>query len=71
MKIVHALTIAALLAGSTSGYAQDHSTGHAREFRASVSAGAYQQLNNNFVNPDADYHYPSDGLHPRPAQTAR
>jgi hypothetical protein len=71
MKIVQACAIAALLAGSTAASAQDLSTRHAREFRASVPAGAYQQLNNNFVNPDADYHYPSDGLHPRPAQTAR
>lgn len=61
----------ALAAGMGAASAQDFPAKHAREFRASVPAAASQQLNENFVNPDADYHYPSDGLHPRPAQIDR
>lgn len=43
MKIVQALAIAALLAGSTAASAQDLSAKHARAFSASVPAGAFHQ----------------------------
>jgi hypothetical protein len=66
MNIVKAITIAALLAGSTICYAQDSSNQNAREFRAYASTEASPQTVNDFVHRDADYHYPSDGLHPRP-----
>jgi len=54
MKIAQAFTIAALLAGSTAAYAQDVPSKHAREFRASVPAAAFQQQGLTSTNPYQD-----------------
>jgi hypothetical protein len=52
MKIVQATAFAALLTGSIAAYAQDLSSINASEFRVYASAGASQQPNNSFVNPN-------------------